>query len=446
MMFFKVVFLYTLCRIMNMNFGCCKGRKINLDFDGGSITSDGGVLLLRSIDKKINLTKKLSKVLNDFRIKNRCKHSVLFMLRQLIYGIALGYEDLNDHNQIRNDILIQTAIDSDKKAASSPTLCRFQNSINKKSLFEMTNILVENFIGSYKKPPKEIILDFDGTDDKVHGKQDRAMFNGYYRHKCFFPLYVFCKNHLLVAYLRPGNVPDSKHSWAILKLLVKKLRSSWPKVDIVFRGDAAFCRHEMFDWCERNNVNYITGIPANSRLIKSAQPYIKESNELFDQTEESQRIFGEFKYTAETWKTKRRIILKAECNIHRLNNRFIVTNLVGTPKYLYEKIYCARGEMENRIKEQQLCLFADRTSNNKWFANQFKLCLVAIAYTLLETIRRTALKGTELAKARCSTIRLKLLKIGGIIICNTRRVVVKLSTSYPWQALFKLTAERLIQL
>ena len=440
---FSLFFLSTFCRIINMNFGWLKKRKIVANFNGGDITSDGGILLVKQIDNKIGLTRKISKVRKDLRMKRKCKHSSLCILRQRIFGITLGYEDLNDHDILRNDKLIQVAVGSNKKLASSSTLSRFESSINKKSLFEITNILVENFIDSHSKPPKEIILDFDGTEDKVHGKQDRAMFNGYYRHKCFLPLYVFCKSHLLVAYLRPGNVPDSKHSWAILKLLVKKIRTHWPNVGIIFRGDGAFCRHKMFDWCDRNNVKYITGIPANNRLIKYAQPYINKADALFNKTKESQRIFGEFKYSAETWRKERKIILKTKSNIHRLNNRFIVTNLVGPPKHLYEKVYCARGEMENRIKEQQLYLFADRTSSSQWLTNQFRLLLTALAYTLLESIRRLALKMTELGSAQCSTIRLKLLKIGAVIIINTRKVKVLLSDSYPWQALFKLVTKRL---
>ncbi len=426
-----------------MNFGWAKKQKIDVIFNGGEITSDGGMLLIKQIDKKIGLTKNLSRIIKDLRVKKKCKHSLLLFLRQLIFGIAHGYEDLNDHKQLRNDKLIQVAVGSDKQLASPSTLSRFENSINKKSLFDITNVLVMTFINSYKKAPKEIILDFDGTDYQVHGKQHGAMFNGYYNHKCFLPLYVFCGNHLLVAYLRPGNVPDSKHSGPILKLLVKKIRTYWPNVLITFRADGAFCRHKIFNWCERNYVNYITGIPANKRIIRQSSKYIHKASVLFDKTGEKQRVFGKFEYAARTWKKKRQVIIKTDRTIHGKNSRFIVTNLPGEAQWLYEKVYCARGEMENRIKEQQLCLFADRTSSSKWLTNQFRLLLSAMAYTLIEAIRNIALKGTDLAKAQCSTIRLKLLKIGAIIVRNTRRVIVSMSSTYPWQALFKKVAKRL---
>lgn len=426
-----------------MNFGYCKGRKIEVNFNGGDITSDAGVLLLKSVDKEIQLTERIAQRLNDPRRKKSSKHSMLSMLKQLIYGIANGYEDLNDHDYLRNDKLIQTAVGSDKKLASSPTLCRFENWISKKSLVEMTKILIQVFIESQTKKPKRLILDFDGTDDRVHGKQEGSFFHGYYRHRCFFPLYVFCGNHLLVAYLRPGNVQDSKHSWAILGLLVKELRKYWPKVKITFRGDGAFCRHNMLGWCERNNIDYVVGIPCNKRIMEKIKPLLPYVKNLFNATNEEQRLCSEFSYAAKTWKKKRKIIVRAKCNIHGLKTRYIVTNIEGNCKNIYDRLYCARGEMENRIKEQQLCLFADRTSSKNWLANQFRILLVATAYTLIEGIRRLSLKKTELGKSCCSTIRLKLLKIGAVVVYNTRRMHVMLSSSYPWKYLFKLVVKRL---
>ncbi len=426
-----------------MKFRWVKNRKISINFNGGHITSDGGILLLQKIDNKLGLTKKISRRIKDLRIKGKVKHKIESMIRQRIYGLACNYEDLNDHNELRNDLLIQTAVGSDKSLASAPTLSRVERTIDRKALFEISNILVETFINSYKKSPKEIILDFDGTDDKVHGKQVGAMFHGYYRHKCFLPLYVFCENHLLVAYLRPGDVSDSKHSWAILKLLVKKIRAFWPNVKIIFRGDSAFCRHKMFNWCDRNNVSYITGLPGNNRLTNSAKPFFNKAKNLFIKSGEKQKIIDEFEYAAESWNKKRRVIVKTVHNIYGTNTRFIITNLSGSPRNLYEKVYCARGEMENRIKEQQLYLFSDRTSSKDWLANQFRLLLSGIAYTLLEAIRRICLKGTKIAKATCSTIRLRLLKIGAVIIRKTRTVRILLSSSYPWQALFKTIVRRL---
>lgn len=427
-----------------MKFGYCKGRKLEAEFKGGDITSDAGVLLLRNADRKIKLTERISRVLNDPRVKRKSNHPSLSLLRQRVYAIAMGYEDLNDHFHLREDKLVQAVIGSDQKLASPPSLSRFENWVTRKSLVEITKVLIQVFIESHNEKPKNLILDFDGTDDKVHGNQKGAFFHGYYRHLCFLPLYVFCGNHLLIAYLRPGNVQDSKHSWAILKLLVKELRRHWPEVGITFRGDIAFCRHNIFDWCERNNVKYITGIAGNNRIIERAKPCIDQASILFDETGEKQRIFGEFVYGATTWKKERRVIVRVERNIHRLSTRFVVTNLSTSPKELYEKVYCARGEMENRIKEQQLCLFSGRTSSKNWLANQFRLLLTATAYTLFEAMRRMSLKGTELEKASCSTIRYKLIKLGAVILRNSRKICALLSDSYPWKNLFRLVAIRLV--
>jgi hypothetical protein len=363
------------------------------------------------------------------------------MLKQRVYGLCLGYEDLNDHDQLRKDKVIQTAVGSDVNLASSPTLCRFENRINRGALVEMSKVLIQIFVESYKKAPQNLTLDFDSTDDIVHGNQIGGLYHGYHRHCCFLPLYVFCDNHLLIAYLRPGNVPDSKHSAAILKLLVRKLRGHWPDVSITFRADAGFCRHNLFNWCERNDVKYVVGIPSNNRINSIAK--LSRLENQFNKTNKSQTCFDEFYYAAKTWIKQRRIIIKSEHNSHGLRVRYIVTNLDEEPETLYNEIYCARGNMENRIKEQQLCLFADRTSSKNWLANQFRLLLSATAYTLIKAMQRLALKGTELAKSLCSSIRIKLLKIGAVVIRNTRKVYVLLSDTYPWQALFRSVLNRL---
>ena len=260
------------------------------------------------------------------------------------------------------------------------------------------------------------------------------------------PLYVFCGEQLLVSYLRPCNIDGAKHAWAILSLLVKRFRQEWPGVKIIFRGDSGFCRPKMLQWCDKHEVGYIVGIGRNNRLLKFSATLRTEAAELVEQTQEKQRLFGAFQYAAESWEHERKIIVKAEHTLLGANPRFIVTNLEGDPKDLYEKIYCARGDMENRIKEQQLDLFADRTSCHDWWANHFRLLLSSCAYVLISAMRRIALKGTALAKAQCGTIRLKLLKIGAIIIRNTRRIKFLLSSSYPYQNLFyKIHRELLLE-
>jgi len=353
---------------------------------------------------------------------------LLSMLRQRVFGLALGYEDLNDHDTLRGDLALQTAVDKDHDLASCPTLCRMENRADRQTAIAIHQVLVEKFIASFKKPPKELILDFDATDDPVHGSQVGRFFHGYYDHYCFLPLYVFCGHQLLVAYLRPGNIDGAKHSWAILSLLVKRLRQAWPQVEIIFRGDSGFCRHRMLDWCKRSGVGYIVGLAKNNRLNTMAADLLEQAKQDFDQTGVKQRLFGEFQYAAGTWKNKLRTIARIEHMDKGSNPRYVVTSLKGEGQYLYEQVYCARGDMENRIKEQQLDLFADRTSCHNWWPNQLRLLLAGLAYTLLETIRRLGLKGTELAKAQCGTIRLKLLKIGAVIIRNTRRVRLMFSS------------------
>jgi len=434
----------TVCTIPKVEYTRYKRRKVEAQFIGGDITSDGGVMLLREVDKKLNLTERIASVFKDPRCKNKIQHDLLAMLRQRVYSIALGYEDLNDHDTLRKDKAVQTAVERDSDLASASTLCRFENWTDPKAVRDISRMQVEVFIESFKSAPVELILDFDGTDDPVHGDQLGAYFHGYYDHHCFLPLYVFCGQKLLVSYLRPSNIDDAKHSWAILSLLVKRLRQAWPDVHIIFRGDSGFCRHKMFNWCERNNVSYIVGIAKNKRLNKQAQELHQEARSQFKRTGEKQRLFGEIFYAAQTWNHRRRIIVKAEHNSKGENPRYVVTNLNGKPQELYDKLYCTRGEMENRIKEQQMCLFADRTSCMNWLPNQLRLMLSSLAYTLIEAIRSFALVGTELARARCDTIRLKLFKIGAVIIRNTRRVRFFLSSAYPKQQLFRLVSNRLI--
>ena len=254
---------------------------------------------------------------------------------------------------------------------------------------------------------------------------------------------MFCGEQLLVSYLRESKIDGARHAWAILSLLVKRLRQAWPKVKIIFRGDSGFCRHKMFSWCERKKVKYIVGLAKNKRLNAFSQELQEKAEEAFKQTGNKQRLFGEFRYAAKTWSCKRRIIAKAEHTVKGSNPRYLVSNIQGDPQELYDKLYCKRGDMENRIKEQQLDLFADRTSCHKWWANQFRLLLASLAYTLLEAIRRLALKGTEMAKAQCGTLRLKLLKVGAVIIKNTRRIRFLLSSAYPNKNLFKHVAQQL---
>ncbi len=432
----------TNCTSNPIRFKEVKGRKVEAVFSGQIITSDGGGVLLRAADEALGLLQRGARCFTDSRRKASCAHSLRNLLRQRVYAMALGYEDLNDHETLRYDPALQTAVGRDVDMASPATLCRFENSVDAKSLWSLSSLLVDAFIESYKNPPEEIILDFDATDDKVHGKQEGRFFHGYYDHYCFLPLYVFCGDHLLAAYLRPSNIDGAKHSLGVLGLLVKRIRQAWPQTRIVVRADSGFCRWKFMRWCDSHSVDYILGLAKNSLLVRHAQTLLDEVHECFLQTGKKQKQFAAIHYAAKTWDKERRVVIKAEHLEKGSNPRFVVTSLNDAPELLYRR-YCARGEMENRIKEQQLCLFADRTSCGKWLPNQFRVLLSALAYTLINAIRRRALDGTELARARCDTIRLKLLKIGAAVVRNTRRVILMLSQAYPYKELFCLAARRL---
>jgi hypothetical protein len=434
----------TKCIKEKLTLPACKGRIIEAEFVEKEVTSDGGVLLLREIDRKINLTGELEKIIPDTRERTKIKHSLISMLKQRIYGIALGYEDLNDHTTLRNDPAIQTAVDRITTLASSPTLCRMENKANRKMIFDSNKLMVEKFIESFIEPPSEIILDFDATEDEVHGHQENRYFHGYYDCYCFLPLHVFCGHQLLISYLRPSNIDGAKHAWAILSLLVKRIRSSWPTVKITFRGDSGFCRDLMLRWCERHDVVYIVGIAQNKRLNKFSEENQKLAEIEYNKTKEKQRIFSEFNYAAKSWKTERRVIIKSEHTDKGANPRYIVTNEKKfMPQELYEKHYCSRGDMENRLKEIKRGVFSDRTSCHGWWPNQLRLIFSSMAYILIESMRRIVLRNTELATAQCETIRLKLYKIGAIILRNTRRIRFLLSSSYPKQELFLETTKML---
>ena len=337
----------------------------------------------------------------------------------------------------------QTAVDRDTPLASSPTLCRLENRTDRDTAVQFHKVMVEAFIASHKTAPEELVLDFDATDDRVHGQQQGRFFHGYYGNYCFLPLYVFCDEQLLVSYLRPSNIDAAKHSRAVLALLVKRMRQAWPALKIVFRADSGFCRWKTLRWCERHGVGYVVGLAKNKRLNVLSAPLQAQALEKFQSTGEKQRLFCEFEYKAGSWDCKRRVIAKAEHTDKGANPRYIVTNLQKDGQVLYDEVYCRRGEMENRIKEQQLGLFADRTSCTGWWANQFRLLLSSCAYVLMETIRRIGLSGTEMARAQVGTLRLKLLKIGTVIVRNTRRIRLLFSSAYPYQTIFRQACTRL---
>ena len=392
------------CTVPQAPFPKLGRRTIDVRFDGGDVSSDGGLLLLRQVEQRLGLLKAVAKALPDPRSPALVQHTTEQLLRQRVFGLCQGYEDLNDHDRLRDDLALQTTVGKDRPAASSPTLCRFENrDADREAAVAVQRQLVDH---------------------------------------CFLPLYVFCGEQLLVAYLRPAKRDAALHAAAILKLLVTRLRQAWPGVRIIFRGDSGFCRPLLLSWCERNYVHYVVGMAKNSRLLAESEWWREQAARAFAWTQQPQRIFREFHYRAGTWPCHRRTIAKAEHNAQGPNLRFVVTNLRDEPQALYEDIYCARGEMENRIKECQLGLFADRTSCHLWWPNQFRLLLASLAYVLLERLRNIGLAGTDLARAQVWILRCRLLKVGAVIVRNTRRVRFFLASAFPYQHAFVTAAQR----
>jgi hypothetical protein len=429
-----------------MTFSSLGSQKVQADFDGGQITSDAGALLLREVDRRIGLTQALADVIPDPRHPALTLHAQQTMLAQRILGIACGYEDLNDHQTLRNDpcfqILSDRPADPERPLASPPTLWRLEDRADKKALARMAAVFVETFIASYATAPEMIVLDFDATDLPLHGNQERRFFHGYYDAYCFLPLYVFCGDQLLVPYLRSSRIDAGKNSRALLKLLVRRLRQAWPNVKIIVRADSGFCRWKFMKWCDANGVYYLLGLAQNPVLLKAAQPWTVPAEWHFKRTNQKVRLFGSFGYGAETWDRTRRVLVKAEHTEQGPNPRFLVTNLPGDPHELYDDLYCPRGEMENRLKEQ-LDLFATRTSSHYFLNNQFRLLLAGAAYVLVEALRRMGLQGTSLQHAQAGTIRTKLLKIGALVKASVRRVVFHLAGGFPLQTLFRQVVARL---
>lgn len=433
----------TECYQSSLSFPSVQRRKVEADFSGGDITSNGGIPLLAQVDKAMRLTRSVARSMQDNRRQASCDHSLEELLKQRIFALALGYEDLNDHGELRHDLALQTATSRVEALASPATLCRLEQRFDRQAATAIHGVLFQQFIDAHDTPPKRLILDFDATDTPLHGDQEGRFFHGYYDHYCYLPLYVFCGRHLLVSYLRPSNIDAAKHSWAILSLLVKALRQQWPKVQIIFRGDSGFCRWKLLRWCDRHDVHYIVGVAKNSRLTRQSAPWIGLAEGRYRRTGKKQRLFASINYSAKTWDRRRRVIVKAEHSSHGANPRYVVTNLPQTDQYLYDQLYCARGDMENRIKDQQMDLFAGRTSSHRWWPNQFRQLLSGLAYTLFEGLRARALQNTALAKASPNRIRLTLLRIGAVIIRNTRRIRILLSSACPDQELFRAVALRL---
>lgn len=435
------------CTAVPLPFASLGRKAVVADFRGGRLTTDAGALLLRELEQRLGLFRALDAAIPDPRLPELIVHEQHALLAQRITAIACGYEDLNDHLTLRRDPALQLAAgcppEPDATLASPATLCRLENRVDRATLVRIAAVLVDQFIAAHAEPPEHLILDFDATDDPVHGRQEGRFFHGYYDHHCFLPLYVFCGDELLAAYLRPANIDASRHARAVLKLLVDRLRAAWPQVKVTIRADSGFCRWRLMRWCDSNGIGYVLGLARNPALERAARDWTERAERQFGRTGQLQRLFGCFAYAAGSWDRLRRVIVKAEHTARGANPRFVVTNVPEDPQELYEAVYCQRGETENRIKEQQLDLFADRTSCHRFLANQLRLLLSSAAYLLVQALRREALAGTELAEAQVGTIRLKLLKVAARVLVSARRVVFHLASSYPYQELMRQVHERL---
>ena len=457
--------MITECSGRSFDFHSLGGRQITARFDGGPITSDAGALLLREVERGSGIVRQFAECFDDFRDPDLIDFPVEQLLKQRIFALCLGYEDLNDHDQLRHDPLLavlagrpdptgQDRMDRRNRGvplAGKSTLNRLELTpprANAKSRYKkiaarherIDRFFVDTFLDLTAQPPDELILDLDATDDPLHGHQLGRFFHGYYDGYCYLPLYIFCGEHLLCGKLRPADIDGSAGALKQVQRIVAQIRQRWPKVRIILRADSGFCREHLMAWCEGNGVDYVFGLPKNARLTRIIGRELQEVKQEFSVTGQPARKFSDFTYrTRQSWSRGRRVVGKAEHLAKGSNPRFVVASLSPEAldaRGLYEDLYCARGEMENRIKEQQMCLFADRTSCQTMRANQLRLWLSGVAYTLLRALREHGLKETPLAHARCDTIRLKLLKIGALVRVTVRRVWFSLAEGYPYQAIF----------
>ena len=414
------------------------GKKIQADFKGGEVSSDAGLLFLRETEARHGIIRRVANVLRDRRHQSYITHDFLELCSQRVFQIASGYEDANDCDDLRRDPILKMSCDklpdSEEELGSQPTMSRFENAPSRTDLYRLGEALVDIFIDSYKKAPEGIILDLDDTDDETHGHQQLRLFSAYHDMYCYMPMHIYegKSGKLVAAILRPGKRPSGKEVVSILKRIVGKIRSAWPEVGIMIRGDSHYGAPEVYNFCEEENLKYIFGLTPQNPMWKETKELEVEAKKIHTLHKESVKLFGEFEYQAKSWSTPLRVIYKAEHNHRGPNTRFIVTNLeYSRRRFIYQIAYCGRGNMELYIKEHKNHLFSDRTSCMSFQANQFRLFLHSIAYVIMHTFREQYLRGTEFAKAQFDTIRLKLIKIGARVRQMSTRIKVHLPSSFP---------------
>lgn len=424
------------CTGQQMRFGRLGRRIVEADFSGGAISSDGGVMLVRQVDCKIGLSRAVAAALHDPRDPERITHALRDLVAQRLYGLCCGYEDLNDHDRLRHDPLLQTAVGKAGELASSPTFSRLETGATRADVAALNRVLVEQFIASQEVAPEEQVLDIDASDIPLHGDQEQAEFHAYYDHYCYLPLYVFAGTTMLACVLRKSRIDGARHAAAVIKLIVTRLRQAWPRLRIIVRGDSGFCRQRLIRWCERNHVGYVIGVARNARLHRMVAGWERLMEHCYAPGGHKLRVIREFRYAADSWDRERRVVTRLEFGSQGANPRFVVTNLDLPAIVLYDDLYCQRGEAENRIKEAQLDLFGTRASSHKFLANWLRLMFAALAYTLMQRLRTLTLAGTDLARASAATLRVRLLKIGASVLRNTRRVRIMLASHHPLREIF----------
>jgi len=431
------------CTRREMEFGRLGRCTIEANFEGGALSSDGGLMLLRQVDQRIGLSRAVATALHDPRNQDRITHEMRDLVAQRLYALCCGYEDLNDHAALRNDPLMQTAVGTSEELGSSPTLCRLEQRATRADIVALNRVLIDQFIASHTQVPQELVLDIDASDIPLHGEQEHTEFHAYYDHYCYLPLYVFAGKAMLACVLRRSRIDGARHAAAVIKLIVSRLRQAWPALRIIVRGDSGFCRQRLIRWCERHGVGYVIGMARNARLHRHVAHWEQAMEQAFHETGTKQRMIGQFSYAAKSWDRERRLITRLEFGAQGTNPRFIVTNLDRPAEALYDELYCQRGEAENRIKETQLDLFGTRASCHKFLANWLRILFSALAYTLMQRLRELALATTELAKATAATIRVRLLKIGAAVIRNTRRIRILLASHHPLRDIYFIAANAL---
>jgi len=437
---------------LSFEFKTISGKKVTADFTGGDVTSDGGVLIVRELVNRMGIVDRLADVVSDVRHQSYVRHDAKTLLAQRILQIVCGYEDADDCDALRTDPAFKAACDrlpSGSDLASQPTMSRFENALSSKDVYRIADVLVRQFLSSYATPPEGIILDLDDTDDPTHGAQQLSLFNGYHDEYCYMPLFIFegTSGRLITSILRPGKRPGGSEVRSIVKRVITRIRTAWPKVGILIRGDSHFATPELYAWCDCHDVEYVLGLSGNAILKALSQTALSAARREYERSGGKSRVFRQISYQAKTWHRSLRVVVMAEVSAMGDNVRFVVTSLESSrPSFIYETVYCGRGQMENFIKDHKIALKSGRTSCHRFTANCVRLMLHSAAYVIMHALREQALAGTDFASSQFDTIRLRLLKIGAEVRELKTKLLFILPTSFPLKEVFAVMHRNLVMM